>query len=181
MTERPIPKRRASRPSDDRRAVLPVSSRTNWLLIGQREVRPQQSAFGRCLPGVIANRKGRRARSRREGNPSWPRSQLRAADPSYVEAPPRRRTSRSWWRRGREHDRRRRGSGRAVVRPRTEIRASNSLLSNGFSTVGDVVALTAIGLETAGVGPGTLVEIKAKLSARDLTLRPDGLPRPKKK
>ena len=60
------------------------------------------------------------------------------------------------------------------------IRASNSLLSNGFSTVGDVVALTAIELrKLPGVGPGTLVEIKAKLSARDLTLRPDGPPRPK--
>jgi DNA-directed RNA polymerase alpha subunit len=60
------------------------------------------------------------------------------------------------------------------------IRASNALVNNGCNTVGDVVALTEIELwKLPGVGPGTLTEIKAKLSARDLTLRPDGPPRPK--
>ena len=59
------------------------------------------------------------------------------------------------------------------------IRASNSLLSNGFSTVGEVVAKTEIELwQLPHVGRGTLAEIKAKLSVRGLTLRP-GQPPPK--
>jgi DNA-directed RNA polymerase alpha subunit len=62
------------------------------------------------------------------------------------------------------------------------IRASNALLNNGFSTVGDVVALTEVEVwQLPGVGPGTLMEIKAKLSARYLTLRPGGPPLPKRK
>ena len=59
------------------------------------------------------------------------------------------------------------------------VRAFNALLNNGFSTVGDVVALTEIELwKLPGVGRGTLTEIKAKLSSRGLTLL-SGPPRPK--
>ena len=59
------------------------------------------------------------------------------------------------------------------------VRAFNALLNNGFSTVGDVVALTEIELrQLRGVGRGTLTEIKTKLSSRDLTLL-SGPPRPK--
>ena len=62
------------------------------------------------------------------------------------------------------------------------IRATNALLNNGLSTVGDVLAKTEIELwQLPGVGPGTLMEIKAKLSARYLTLRPGGPPLPKRK
>jgi DNA-directed RNA polymerase subunit alpha len=59
------------------------------------------------------------------------------------------------------------------------VRAFNALLNNGFSTVGDVVALTEIELrQLRGVGRGTLTEIKTKLSSRGLTLL-SGPPRPK--
>jgi DNA-directed RNA polymerase subunit alpha len=61
------------------------------------------------------------------------------------------------------------------------IRATNALLNNGLSTVGDVLAKTEIELwQLPGVGPGTMMEIKAKLSARGLTLRP-GPPLPERK
>ena len=57
------------------------------------------------------------------------------------------------------------------------IRASNALLNNGFSTVGDVVAKTERELfyQLSGVGQGTLTEIKTKLGARGLALRPGPL------
>ena len=57
------------------------------------------------------------------------------------------------------------------------IRASNALLNNGFSTVGDVVAKTERELlwQLTGVGQGTLTEIKAKLGTHGLALRPGPL------
>ena len=52
------------------------------------------------------------------------------------------------------------------------IRATNALLNNGFSTVGDVVAKTEIEiLQQQNLGPVTLTDIKAKLSALGLALR----------
>jgi len=62
------------------------------------------------------------------------------------------------------------------------IRASNALLNNGFSTVGDVLAKTERELlwQLPGVGRGTLAEIKAKLGTRGLALRP-GCLRPYKR
>ena len=57
------------------------------------------------------------------------------------------------------------------------IRASNALLNNGFSTLGDVVAKTERELlwQLPGVGQGTLTEIKAKLGTHGLALRPGPL------
>jgi len=57
------------------------------------------------------------------------------------------------------------------------IRATNALLNNGFSTVGDVVAKTERELlwQLPGVGQGTLTEIKAKLGTHGLALRPGPL------
>jgi len=53
------------------------------------------------------------------------------------------------------------------------IRATNALLNNGFSTVGDVVAKTEIEiLQQPNLGPVT----KAKLSALGLALRPSPPP-----
>ena len=59
------------------------------------------------------------------------------------------------------------------------VRAVNILLNNGFSTVRDVVARTERELfwQLPGLGRGTLIEIKAKLGARGLALRPGGAPR----
>ena len=57
------------------------------------------------------------------------------------------------------------------------IRATNALLNNGFSTVGDVVAKTEIEiLQQQNLGPVTLTYIKAKLSALGLALRPSPPP-----
>jgi len=59
------------------------------------------------------------------------------------------------------------------------IRATNALLNNGFSTVGDVVAKTERELlwQLPGVGQGTLTEIKAKLGTHGLERFPLGLNR----
>ena len=60
---------------------------------------------------------------------------------------------------------------------RLNIRATNALLNNGFSTVGDVVAKTEIEiLQQPNLGPVTLTEIKAKLSVLGLALRPSPPP-----
>jgi len=56
------------------------------------------------------------------------------------------------------------------------IRAANALRNNGFRTVGDVVAMTEVDLARLPYfGPATLANIKAKLSARGLSLRAGGL------
>jgi len=53
------------------------------------------------------------------------------------------------------------------------VRVCNALLNNGFSTVGDVVAKTELEIWPLHyLGPTTLTEIKTKLSALGLTLRP---------
>jgi DNA-directed RNA polymerase subunit alpha len=53
------------------------------------------------------------------------------------------------------------------------IRASNALLNNGVTTVGDLVAKTETELwRLPHVGPTTMADIKGKLSARGLSLRP---------
>ena len=60
-------------------------------------------------------------------------------------------------------------------------RLTNTLLNNGFSTIGDVVAKTELEIwQLHYLGPTTLTEIKTKLSALGLTLRP-GPPLPKRK
>jgi DNA-directed RNA polymerase subunit alpha len=57
------------------------------------------------------------------------------------------------------------------------IRATNALLNNGFSTVGDVVAKTEIEiLQQPNLGPVTLTNIKEKLSALGLALLPSPPP-----
>jgi DNA-directed RNA polymerase subunit alpha len=53
------------------------------------------------------------------------------------------------------------------------IRASNALLMNGISTVGDLLAKTETELwRLPLIGLSNMTEIKAKLSARGLALRP---------
>jgi DNA-directed RNA polymerase alpha subunit len=60
-------------------------------------------------------------------------------------------------------------------------RLTNTLLSNGFSTVGDVVAKSELEIwQLHYLGPATLAEIKTKLSALGLALRP-GPPLPNEK
>jgi len=55
------------------------------------------------------------------------------------------------------------------------IRATNALLNNGFSTVGDLLAKTERELARLPlIGPSNMREIKAKLSARGLALHPGG-------
>ena len=58
-------------------------------------------------------------------------------------------------------------------------RVYNALLTNGFSTVGDVVAKTELEVQLLHfLGSTTVTKIKTKLSALGLTLRP-GPPLPK--
>jgi len=53
------------------------------------------------------------------------------------------------------------------------LRATNTLLNNGLSTIGDLVAKTEVEIwRLHYLGPATLVEIKIKLSALGLALRP---------
>jgi DNA-directed RNA polymerase alpha subunit len=53
------------------------------------------------------------------------------------------------------------------------LRSSNALLNNGFSTVGDLLPKTETEIVTLPhIGPIVLADIKAKLSARGLTLHP---------
>ena len=60
-------------------------------------------------------------------------------------------------------------------------RLTNTLLSNGFSTVGDVVAKSELEIwQLHYLGPATLTEIKTKLNALGLALRP-GPPLPNAK
>ena len=55
------------------------------------------------------------------------------------------------------------------------VRASNALLNNGISTVGDLLAKTEVEIATLpGIGPFALADIRAKLSARGLMFRPGG-------
>jgi len=57
-------------------------------------------------------------------------------------------------------------------------RATYALLNNGFGTVGDVLANTEIELSRLPrIGRRTIAEIKAKLRARGLALRPGGVPK----
>ena len=61
------------------------------------------------------------------------------------------------------------------------IRASNALLMNGINTVGDLLAKTETELwRLPLIGLSNMTEIKGKLSARGLTLRPNGALPPKK-
>ena len=60
-------------------------------------------------------------------------------------------------------------------------RLTNTLLSNGFSTVGDVVAKSELEIwQLHYLGPAILTEIRTRLSALGLALRP-GPPLPKSK
>lgn len=62
------------------------------------------------------------------------------------------------------------------------VRASNALLNNGISTVGDLLAKTEVEIATLpGIGPFALADIRAKLSARGLMFRPGGALSPPKK
>ena len=55
-----------------------------------------------------------------------------------------------------------------------KTRVYNTLLNNGFSTVGDVVANSETDLcQLHYLGPAFVAHIKAKLSAYGLELRPD--------
>ena len=62
------------------------------------------------------------------------------------------------------------------------VRASNALLMNGISTVGDLLAKTETELRQLQlIGLSNMTEIKAKLGARGLTLHPGGALSPPKK
>jgi DNA-directed RNA polymerase subunit alpha len=60
-----------------------------------------------------------------------------------------------------------------------DTRTTNTLLNNGLQTIGDLVAKTEVEIwQLPYFGPTTLAQIKAKLSALGLGLRP-GPPLPK--